>query len=476
MSAPETTGRGPWWIVGIWLPPAAVLLGRLQVNDLAYQIRAGTVMWSEHAILRADVFTYTIYGDPWLNVQWGAQLLLGATHAAIGWRGLLLLQAVIVGAVYAATFRRSRSLGATPMVASLLTLVGFVTAVMLPGALALRPQLLAAPLFVVAAWVVRGRQTNPRRLWWIPAIGVAWANVHGSFPLLTLLLVAAFAHDLIARAPTRAATGALVAASLVTPLVTPWGADTFGYLVDVSSSPFIRDVIAEWRPMAVTWPAGLVFAVSLGVGATAIARRRTNRLRWDDTIGFLALTLLTIWSARNVLWWSLFVPPAAGYLLAGISAGSAWSRRATALVAASIATLLILGSVRVATTPLHELLTEDATPGITGAVSAATEGGERVFATRWASWFEQALPDVPMFTDARVEVFPDDIWAQYFDVVGLRRNWADVLERWQVSVVVAAREDGTELIQELSGDAAWSLRFEDAEGIVFERARIPSGT
>src|SRR4029453_2443680 len=99
---------------------------------------------------------------PWTNLQWGAQLVFAGLFALGGWRTMIVVQAVIVGVVEWATYRRTRDAGAAPLPSAIFTLAAFVTALVLPGALALRPQLLALPLFVVSSWIVRPRAAAPR--------------------------------------------------------------------------------------------------------------------------------------------------------------------------------------------------------------------------------------------------------------------------------------------------------------------------
>lgn len=461
---------GPWGLVAWALPAAAVLLSQMQVNDLAFQVRAGRLMWDAGALLRHDVFTYTIAGAPWTNQQWGAQLSIAAAYGALGWRGLVFLQGMVVGAVYAATYRRTSREGAAPLVAALVTLSAFATALVLPGSLALRPQLVALPLFVGTAWIVGNRAAAPRRLLFLPLLGVVWANVHGSFPLLTVLLAIAFVADLAGRrGPMAWRTGSLALVSLATPLLSPWGIGIYRYLADLSSSQVVREVIAEWRPILTRMPAGAVFLGVVAAGAFVFVRRATRRPNLEETLGLLTFTGLALWSGRNVLWWSVAVPPVVGGLLAGWPPADVWSKTATRVCALAMACLLLLGSLRVMTRPVDELLTEDASPGLTASLAALTQEGRRAFTTRWASWFELALPGVPMFVDARVELFPDSIWDEYFVVVGVRGDWRDVLDRWHVSVVAAHREDDRELIDALSREPGWTVAYEDAEGVVFER-------
>src|SRR5207253_5954889 len=52
--------------------------------------------------------------------------------------------------------------------------------------LAMRPQLVALPLFAVAMWALASRETAPRRLYLIPVLAAICANVHGSFTIFPL--------------------------------------------------------------------------------------------------------------------------------------------------------------------------------------------------------------------------------------------------------------------------------------------------
>ena len=47
--------------------------------------------------LDTDTFTFTAFGDPWLNQQWGAQAILAAVFRVAGWTGLAVFRAALVG-------------------------------------------------------------------------------------------------------------------------------------------------------------------------------------------------------------------------------------------------------------------------------------------------------------------------------------------------------------------------------------------
>ena len=87
-----------WLALAILLPALAATIAPMSTVDLAYQVRAGELMLGSLAVLRADPFTFTALGDPWLNQQWGAGVLFALVHGLGGWGGLALLRALLVAA------------------------------------------------------------------------------------------------------------------------------------------------------------------------------------------------------------------------------------------------------------------------------------------------------------------------------------------------------------------------------------------
>jgi len=468
-SAESHTDRsGPWPFVPWLVPAAAVLLSQLQVVDLSYQLRAGQMMWDSWSVLRADTFTYTIPGAPWLDQQWGAQLAFSAWFQVGGWRGMIMLQALIVACCFGATYRATLTNGASAMVAACATALGFVVAAALPGALALRPQLLALPLFVASAWIIRRRDAARGHLLFLVPIGVLWVNIHGSFLLLSLMLAIAFLADIVRGQRSARWTGSLFAVSLIVPLATPWGWSVYRYLWDLARSPIVRRVITEWQPIWSRPIAAFVFVIVCATGGIVIARCARRAPTFEEAATFLLFTGLAVWSQRNVLWWSVAVPPLAGGLLAGWRPGGEWSRAATRVAVGCLAVLVVVGAWRIATKPESQLLTE-APSGITAWLEAHPESGGHVFAEWWGWWFEYAVPSEPMFVDARVEIFPQEVWSQYGAIVDAEGNWMQVVDRWQIDTIILARDHHPGLETALRADGSWSLAYEDADGFVFIR-------
>jgi len=444
------------------------LLAPLPTGDLAYQIRAGRLMLSTHTILRNDVFTYTFAGVPWVDQQWGAQLILGWLSPLVGWRGFVVLRGLVVGAVVGLTFERTRRAGAGPTVAGALSLGAFAVAVLVPGTTVLRPQLFALPLFVLTAWILQTRAEHPRRLFLVPVIGVVWANLHGSFVLLPVVVLTAAIDDVVAHDPLRRATVGLTAICVVTPLVNPWGPGIYSYVVRLSTSHTIRTAVQEWQPLFARVGAGLVFVLFMGVVTVLVIRHASRRPTPGELFGWIAFTALALLSARNVTRWALYVPPVAGSLLARWRPSGGTSADRTGIVlSAALVVIAVVATVRVVTSPPTSLVA-DAPGGVTSAVEEATAGGRRVFNGSWGSWFEFALPRVPVFLDARGELTPDAVYHDYSVVMATLPGWQEVLARWDVEVVAVPSDDPL-LISAMTADPGWTLRYRDGDGAVFIR-------
>ena len=140
-----------WLSLAILLPALAATIAPMSTIDLAYQVRAGELMLGTLSVLRTDPFTFTAFGEPWLNQQWGAGVLFAAVHGLGGWGGLVVLRVVLVsaavGLVTAGAMRRQG-----PRSAALLALAAFVVGIASVG--------LRAQLFEIRA--VHGDARDPR--------------------------------------------------------------------------------------------------------------------------------------------------------------------------------------------------------------------------------------------------------------------------------------------------------------------------
>ena len=243
-------------LLAIMLPAIASMLAPVFSGDIAYQIRTGQLMFESGTLVTTDPFTFTEMGEPWLNQQWGASVVLGLGFEFIGWGGLLLMRAVLIGATFGLVFAACRGVGANSVVSSLVTLGAFVVAA---TNLALRSQTLGLLCFAAVVAILVYRRKHPLVLWLIPLVMIVWANTHGSFFIGWAAIGVAALEDILARSRLAVMTIVVGVVAVLATLLNPWGLSMWTYVVDLSTNPLISALVSEWQPTSLQSPTGLFF-------------------------------------------------------------------------------------------------------------------------------------------------------------------------------------------------------------------------
>jgi len=477
-------GRRPidlaWASLTALVPAIVTLVGKMGAVDLAYHVRTGDMILSSGSIPRVDTFTFTVYGRPWLDQQWLAQVVFAWFFRYGGWATLAALQATLVAATFFPIYLACRAAGAQPRTASLLTIGGFVVA---SPALAMRPQLLALPLFAMTLWVLAGRAAHPGRLWLVPVFTALCSNVHGSFALFPLVVGIAWLDDLRTRSPLRWRTFTVGALSLLATLVNPFGPRVWSYAYDLSTNPVIRKTISEWAPVSLAQISGW-FMVGSGLLVAGYFARRTRPVPWIALLTLAVFFVLAMAAQRAMVWWGLVTPVVMAGVLTeraaahhdpadAIDAGperAGGAPREPALPAIAIIATMLIGILILLPWwrgPGFQPYLNAAPPGLTKAVQGLPPG-TRLFAHQpWGSWFEYAAPDVPVYVDSRIEIVPAQIWKDYSQVGFAGADWRQVLQRYDVQAIVAAST--WPLIPDLEADPEWRVAYRDDDGVLLVR-------
>jgi len=466
-----------WASLAAFVPAIVVLLSRMDTIDLAYHLRAGNMILGSHTIPRVDTFTFTAAGAPWIDQQWGAQVILASSMKAGGWPTLAALQAILVAVTFLFVYLACRASGASVRLCSVLALGGFFIA---SPALAMRPQLLAIALFAMALWAVASRDRHQSRLWIVPLAAAACANIHGSFPLFPLLPGMAWLEDLHRKDPRAGKALAVTVATIAATFLNPFGPRVWSYVASLSTDPVIRRTITEWAPTTLAHVSGWLMLGS-GLGVAWYFARRTTVVPWPALLWLAIFFVLAMAAQRAIVWWALVAP----VILSQIAVPSPRSaiRHDPALAektearSPAVALLVVMVLCLVVLAPWWRGSDVDRyvispTPGLTSAIQGLP-GGTRLLADQpWASWFEYATPEAKVFVDSRIEVFSADVWHDYGQVAYAGAGWSDVLKHWDVQAIAASKEGDTtwQLIPTLLEDPDWRIAYEDPEGILFVRS------
>jgi hypothetical protein len=91
----------------------------------------------------------------------------------------------------------------------------------------------------------------------------------------------------------------------------------------------------------------------------------------------------------------------------------------------------------------------------------------------YGSYLIWSWPEVPVFIDTRVELYPPEQWADYIAVSQARYDWEAILDRYGVDTLIVDRVTQQPLVEGAAADEDWTTLYEDERTLVFRGAAQP---
>ncbi|TME90305.1 MAG: hypothetical protein E6I44_00640 [Chloroflexi bacterium] len=431
--------------------------------DTYWHLASGKWMLDHGALLRADVFSSTVNGQPYSVGEWFGEIVLYVAYLAGGWTGLVVLRGLLV-AVAAFFLTRVALRGGTPVIIA----VPVSCAALLLSEIVWtdRPHLFTLALFpLLLDLLLTARGGRLGVLLGVPPLLLVWTNLHGGYAL-GLALVGIFTLDALLERRNWASSAFAItaitafAASLVDP-----GSLGLGAAAAHATAP--PRFIVEESPPDVTRPAGFVFAAFI-IGTLALA------LRAGGTLLDLMLLAPLLWlglSAQRQMPYFAFaavpyittaLPRAWSPLEAWLARRRPYPRAAVVGFGAGVVAMALVGLALVPSAP-----NERAYP--TAALAAVrSSSGVLLNEYDWGGYLIWRAPERPVFVDGRLFPFLPDVFADWREAVELGPHWKDVLDRYKVAQVLL-RPDRA-LVSALR-DQGWRVVSEDAVAVLLERPR-----
>jgi len=407
-------------------------------GDMYWQTRAGELILQTGAIPDRDTFSYTIYGTPWNNHEWGFEILAALLHAAAGWGGFRLLVLALCGGTAAAvalTLARRNGMALALTGATGFLVLGWYK--FIPA-----PQTVSMVLFLLGYWFFLG----PKLLasWWRLAALAAYLLVWGNLTAEAVVFLPFVIFDQLMRLAGRrsgpVATESLapgaggvrlaaLALVLLAPFLNPPGVSVFEYaLLGTSVNRLVNIEFRHlWKSAATVSPAvkNLARALALVYPVWGSLRLVRARDRWDEGrrfgLGLLAVLGATLYE-RNL--WMLTLP-----LVQALFALGDWARASRrkifadlmALAAAAALFLLFLRAVPwwspalaarelTSTRYYREHLSPTDLPLACDQALAQAPPGKHLLTSRvWANWVIWRAPWLRVFVDGRNLEYPVDV-------------------------------------------------------------------
>ena len=425
-------------------------------SDTWWHLRAGQWMIENGSLLRADPFSFTRGGGAWHYSGWLAQVLLYAVYRVAGAGGLNVLTALVVTLAFFFVYHTTR--GDAFLRSFVLILAAVASAVYWSA----RPQILSLLLAAVFAWVIESYRREGRgRLWVLPLLMAVWVNVHGGFAigfiLIVLTMIGLGAEGLFAVGEERRRVWRAAAALALTGLacavavgLNPFGYEMLAYPFKTVGIGALQTYIQEWQSpnfhTRETQP--FLWLLFLTLASIGFSRRR---LAVTDFVVCAGVAYTGFLAGRNMPLLAIVAPAIilrhAQEILERVA--PAWGREDSAPVrvrgsgwlnAAVIALAAI--AVVVKALPVLDPRINDEEVARTQPVQAVAflrehPGlGPMLNSYNWGGYLIWSLPEYPVFVDGRTDLYDDELLTQYLAAVRAEPEWREVLERWNIGVVL----------------------------------------
>lgn len=475
------------------LVPALVFIAQASdtgyLADFWHHLARGEVILETGELLNHDIFTFTVRGQPFQDVNWLTQCLYAWLFGLGGLALVQVVNAFVLALTLGLLVHLCRRTSGSLVIAMS---VGLVTFLGLWQVLSIRPQTFSLLFFVLFLHALERSLTQPRWVLALPPIMVLWTNMHGAFPAGIFLIGCYGLAELIRAVRAKAWTPrltwltiALIGALLAT-LASPYGWEIYRY-VGLTSQRSAGRGIDEWLPPSLDQWVGVAFFVSLGAAAAvfAIAWAKARHVpRLEEVILLVFFLPLAATSIRMTAWWLIVLSlPLSGALVALLP--QARDGEAPAASAGATATVIVLVLLAVFSVPglarLNPLMSWKGSVRTESHLEAALErlkegkSSGRIFARlEWGEYLGwRGWPDFPVFVDGRIEIYPDEVWDAFKRVTTGADGWEDVLKEYEVDVLVLDRDYHAKLglLDKVKASPRWRESFVRGPVVVFLRVR-----
>ncbi len=454
--------------------------------DLWWHLRTGQLIVHNHSVFHTDPYSFTRFGQPWINHEWLSEVLLFGIYRLAGFGGLIVAFATVIAATLFLVFLRSPG---RPYLAAIMTLWGALASSPTWG---VRPQMLSLLLGSIFLVLLDASERRPHLLWWTAPLMLLWVNLHAGYPI-GLAFIALF----LVGESLEAATGPeswqkslprlkrLAAAfALCTALVAvnPNGIRLYWYPFQTLGSEAMHRFIHEWFSPDFHDPTYLpLLLMLLALIAGLVLSPRCPRLR--NLLLVLATIPAALRSARHVPILVLVVVPVLSEMAQawmqqrGVLRGSSKPNlglAARTLVFNLIVLLIfvIFTVVRVREVVSHQEETEaQHFPSAAAAfLQQQHPASPMMNHYNWGGYFIWKLyPQYRVFLDGRADVYGDALMTEFGSCYNLKDDWRKPLETWGIRTVVLPPD--APLITALRTSPKWRQIYGDSQAVILTRSQ-----
>jgi hypothetical protein len=471
-------------------------------SDMWWHLRAGQQTWQNGQPMTVDTFSYTRYGQTWINHSWLSQVGMYLAFKAWGYLGLGLAVAVLAAASMGLVYAQME--GPPLLRAFIIILATAVAAVVWSP----RPQTASLVLFGVVGYVLylfKWRGVN--RLWLLPLIFVLWSNLHGGYILGLLLILAMIAGEALnhmlgsagqpvvpGRGIGRLALWGLAGWLVV--VINPNGLTMWAIPFRTVEVGVLQNYISEWASpdfhQFVQQP--FLWLLFVTVGAIGLSQRR---LDGTDLLALAGFGYLALLARRNFGPFAMVAAPVLSRHLpvlleswvervrpSWLKAGSRLrllsklpqskplspgvSKALNAIIIGLLALVAVVKVYLVTEPVLVDYFERQAFPvEAVGWIETNRPPGNLFNAYNWGGYLLWNLPEYPVFVDGRTDLYNDAVLQEYLRIAAGATGALSLLGGHSVNSVLVEADSGLSRVLEASRE--WQRTFQDDLAAVFVR-------
>jgi hypothetical protein len=464
--------------------------------DLWGYLAYGRLFVEQGGLVSSDPFSYTCTGCAWVSFEYLAHILLWQAYHLGGPVGLIGLKCLVGGLCAYALFLAVRATTDDPFV----WVPVFLLAISIVARYFLfRPQLFTFAFFAIYIAVLLSYLLGrSNRLWLLPIVMLAWANVHGGFlaglgalclalALLICRNVNRFGFDRRLFRDAAHLTLALVASGLVT-LVNPQGWRLWHYVLTEVSHDTNRRYIAEWLPTLQAgdvWSTATITLLALILLITGWFAHRSRVVlggvrSWQWVLSCVPLVGMAFLSVRHIPIAAIWIAPVATLLASGTMRREnkhSWINRVW-IPLSSLATVpVILTVVAVSVEPWPRIYVAGDTLGSRHPCESVAFMRNHGFSGNvyaplwWGSYITWHLfPAVRVSMDGRnISLFPDDMVVENLRFYSANMAEADVNAPLRYDTDYLLVPTDRPVLERVLSDDRWQRVFTGSDSTLFAR-------
>jgi hypothetical protein len=458
--------------------------------DVWWHLRTGQLILHTHAVFHTDPYSFTRFGQPWVDHEWLSQVLMFGGLRLASWGGLIVGFGAVIAAAFLVVFLRCPG---RPYVAGVITLLGAFASAPSWG---VRPQMLTLLLASVLLLILERSYRRPNLLWWTPLLMLLWVNLHAGYALGIALMALFLAGDALdaavgfatfdskdgspPAARFRALALAIAACTAVVPL-NPYGAAIYAYPLETLRSRAMQNYIGEWLSPDFHQQRYLP-TLAMILATVALPALSPRRLRPREVLLLSVTTYAALRAVRHIAIYALIaVPILSAMVLAWLQECGVAKRfegkqiamtpAKTLFNALLLAGFLIFVVARVDYVAVRQAETEtkELPAAAVSFIAAQRPPAPILNHYNWGGYFIWRLyPEYRVYIDGRADLygdaFMDDLATTYY----LRGDsWRGSFEKWGIQTVVLPPD--APLVTALEGLPDWKTIYADNQAVILTR-------